>query len=308
MIWGEGEGNGMVSSGGMGDEMVRVAGEGREMLSGREGGCQMKSGGESGGMVALLLSLLEGSEVSFGPSGRLRHGGHHPAATLRSLLLSSPHQRFGAFVSSLLTELRTCPPPAREASLLITLTIACSASSPPHVEQLTLLRRPLLAVLALSTPPQTSGGRGRGEGERLRLQALTTLVTNERLRFERGDGTLVLHAAASSMAGLSPSSPSPILPSPALFNCTYFLLLAMLRQRPKATHAALHLLLAAVRGMLCALGHASPGGVKSPPSPLPSRPPYATLSRAPSLHQRAYPPASNTPHPRTSHLPPQMAW
>ncbi|KAL1508299.1 hypothetical protein AB1Y20_004411 [Prymnesium parvum] len=262
----EGEGEGEEEEGEEGEE-GRVYAELRASLLAMLDACAAAAAArlppaEAEALASLLLAELRESHVSFGPTGRLRpQDGAPPAAALRRLLFAAPPAAFGGLVARLAAPLAAPAGAADARAALVGLALACGAKAEAHAALLSSRRGALLCALGGAAAEAAEAYGEAGDSvRRLALQALTALATNGQVRFERGDGTVLLHAAASATAHLRLGEAAAALPSPATFDAAYFLLLALLRQRPKAVHSALPLLLVAVRGMLCALGHAAPGG------------------------------------------------
>ena len=151
---------------------------------------------------------------------------------------------------------------------LLGLALACAVSGRAHLSILSSQMSAVLTTLITSATRTPLAIADHAEADSVRttaLQALTALVTNGKIKLANGDGAGLLLAAssvASSVPDLkAPSNSTPILlPSATAFNASYFLLMALLRQRPRLVHAAAPLLLAAVRGLLHALAHAAGGG------------------------------------------------
>ena len=79
------------------------------------------------------------------------------------------------------------------------------------------------------------------------LQALTALATNDQVKLSTTDGVGMLLAAGAVTAsidiGAIRSRHTPhALPSAYAFNASYYLLVAMLRQRPRLVHASVPLI------------------------------------------------------------------
>jgi len=190
-------------------------------------------------LIALLIYQLQphGASIELGPSGRLRpEDTHGPAGILRRLLLAANDADFGWTLASLLTELSgRVPDASRARPLLLAVAHSAAASSLQHVAHLAALQQRLLSSLR-RTALNAENAHGHVEADsvrRISLQALTALATNDQLKFSSSDGAIFLHATASLLAHVNLKASPLWLPSAAAFNAAYFLLMALLRQRPK---------------------------------------------------------------------------
>ena len=242
-------------------------------------------------LVMLLLGLLRplAAYAALTPSGRPRvSDAHTPLGMLRRLLIGTGRGASGGEADDLfrwtlnhllLHQNAPAPAPVRCAALL-GLALVCAASAPAHVTALTDRLGEVLHTLVSAAMRTTSGAHDAGLAEQdtartCAVQALTALVTNDQLPLAASDGATLLLAAGSVAAhvelhaapcrgasvahGIAHTLPGAPLPSAGAFNASYYLLIALLRQRPRLVHAAAPLLLAAVRGLLHALGRAAPG-------------------------------------------------
>lgn len=155
---------------------------------------------------------------------------------------------------------------------MLATSVVISTSSPLQLARLVHHHQPLLALLcnhahAAATAALTPGDDAAGAAAtadttvRLCLQALTAAICNEALLLGPADVSAVLCASACSVSHLEARASPASLPSAGSFNAAYFLLFALLKHRMALVHQhGAPLLLAALRGMLRALGASQQGG------------------------------------------------
>ena len=211
------------------------------------------------------------------------------------------------------------PPPPRLRALLLSLSLACGTSSKRQCATLSQhIGEVLSALVAAATRAAEAdaagggffggggvrGGGGFGdalsepfEGDSVRtmaIQALTTLATNDQIRLPNSDGAPMLLAAAcvgSRLELRSPPADPSALPSAHAFGASYFLLSAMLRQRPRLVHACV-LSPFECPSLTLALFHAAPlpPALRMPPDrswwPTPTPPPPTTPPPPPPRRRR----------------------
>jgi hypothetical protein len=151
----------------------------------------------------------------------------------------------------------------RVHAALLGLSLVCAASSAPQLGLLVRRAPQILAALveaACVVAPAMPTAAAADTARALSLQALTVLSTNDQVKLQPSDGAALLLAAGSVCAHLElrTAPPRAALPSAHAFGASYFLLVALLRQRGRLVHSAAPLLLAAVRGLLHAVAHAPP--------------------------------------------------
>ena len=233
--------------------------------------------GERRGLITLLLQLLRplSRYAQLTPSGRPRPAdGHTPLGMLRRLLAVADDGEgtFGWALSHLLDELKA-PSPSAESTraALLALALACAASTPAHATALMASLHDVLGGIVAAATRTADALEDVSDADSVRtvaVQALTALATNDQIKLSNSDGAALLVAAGSVAAHVelrnarasdAVAQDPRRLPSAGAFNASYFLLTALLRQRPRLVHASAPLLFSAVRGLLYALAHAAPG-------------------------------------------------